>query len=103
MILLWIYRLITPVVFIWGGIVFCSGEYVENDIRLGIILAIIGFIWGLLTWSFDLAPRVFWVKSPFFLFQTRIFTAIESALVFFLTPSFITGLKVLIEACQDKF
>ena len=97
MILLWIYRLITPIVFIGGGLVLTSGEYGDNDLWIGAILAVVGFLFGYVTWILDLAPRMFWVKSPFALFQSRIFTALESALIFFLIPCFITGIEMLVD------
>ena len=97
MILLWIYRFITPVVFIWGGLVLCSGEYGDNDLWIGAILAVVGFLFGYVTWILDLAPRMFWVKSPFALFQSRIVTALESAMIFFLIPCFITGVEMLVD------
>ena len=60
-------------------------------------MAVVGFIFGLITWGFDLAPRMLWVKSSFALFQSRIATAFESAIVFFLIPCFITGVELLID------
>ena len=97
MLLLWLYRLVTPVISIFGILVLCSGEFGDDDLWIGSILAIIGFFFGLITWSFDAAPRLFWIKSPFELFQSRVWAAIESALVFFLIPCFITGIEAIID------
>ena len=97
MLLLWLYRFVTPVVFLFGGIVLCSGEYGENDLWIGGILAVIGFFFGLFTWGLGVVPKLLWIKSPFELFQSRVWTAIDSALVFFLIPSFITGVEMLID------
>lgn len=104
LLLRWVYNLVAPIIFIVGMLVLCDGEYIgDNDILIGSLLSVPGFLFGLFTAGLDIAPKLLWIKSALFIFQTRVWNAIEGALVFFLTPCFISGLEAFIEACQDKF
>jgi len=47
------------------------------------ILAAVGLVYGMFSWRYEVAPRMFWVKSKLELFDNRVGCAIGSALTFF--------------------
>lgn len=94
---LWLFQMIAPIITIIGALVLFSGDFGANDLIIGAILAVVGFIMGLTTWSEIVPPRWFWVKSPLELFSNRITNAFTCAIQFFLIPCAITGITMIVE------
>ena len=84
--ILWILRLIMPIVTI-GGIIGIIGMVEESaDTWLWVvsgIVAFLGFLLGLSSWGLTVPPRFFWVSSPLDAFESRITSSLGYALQFF--------------------
>lgn len=61
-----------------------------------ICAAVLGLIFGFVSWQYDVAPRMFWVKSRFELFDSRVGAALGSAVTFFFSGVSIEFLVVML-------
>ena len=84
--ILWILRLIMPIVTI-GGIIGIIGMVEESaETWLWVVsgvVAFLGFLLGLSSWGLTVPPRFFWVSSPLDAFESRITSSLGYALQFF--------------------
>ena len=95
---LWLFNLISPITSIIGALVLCSGEFEGAEPIFGAVLAVVGFILGLTSWSETVPPRWFWVKSKLDLFDNKVWNSLSMALQFFLIPFAVAGIRMIIGA-----
>lgn len=91
-VFLWLWNLISPIVFIVGLFFMTLGDPDELTFILGGVAAVIGLIVGIVGWGDTVPPRWFWIKSSTELAGSRITTAIGYALQFFFIPAFVMGM-----------
>lgn len=84
-VLVWIITTITNLLTPIGLISTCflAAEGDGDMFILPAILAAVGLVYGIFSWNYEVAPRMFWVKSKLELFENRVGCAIGSALTFF--------------------
>lgn len=84
--ILWILRLIAPIVRplgILGAICMLSEEVDQSLWIISGVLAFVGLIFGFTNWALEVPPRFFWVSSKLDAFGDRFSAAIGYALLFF--------------------
>ena len=90
-VFLWLFQFISPVTFVLGGL-----YLLENPSPLvlvsGGLAAVVGFIFGIIAWKYDVPPRWFWIKSSMDLAGSRFMTAVGYAIQFFFIPAFVIGM-----------
>ena len=99
--LVWLVNILSPFVTILGIIGMAWGlEDAPFELCLWVSLAcfIVGFIFGIIAWKYDVPPRWFWVKSKVGLFDTLIGGAFSYGLRFAFIPFAILGIMAIIEA-----
>ena len=99
--LIWLINILSPFVTIAGLIGLAYGL---DETSLELILwsslgcFIVGFIFGIIAWKYDVPPRWFWVKSQVGLFETLIGSAFSYGLRFAFIPFAVVGIGVIAEA-----
>ena len=69
----------------WLGILGWIYVFTEGNpvyVYYAIPLLIIGFIFGLFTYEYDMPPRWLWVKTPLEVFNFRLVNGVNNALLF---------------------
>ena len=87
-VIAWLINLVAPVIFILGFLVLTLGnELIDTWLWIVCcISAVIGMIWGVVSWNVGVPPRWFWAKSSLFLFNNLVWSAIGTGFLFFLLP-----------------
>lgn len=95
--LLWIFQKISPILTVLGAFVLFGDGFEGYEFIVGVVLAVLGLIVGWSSWSQDVPPRWFWVKSKLELFDNRFWNAFSYAIQFFLIPFGVTGIITIVE------
>jgi len=95
-IVLWIWSILFPIVFLIAIIYFAMGDIEDWTLYAGAGSALIGLIIGFTGWGETVPPRWFWVKSSMDLFNSRILTALSYAIQFFCIPAAVAGIIELV-------
>jgi len=94
--LLWLFNAISPITSLIGFFALCDGEYEGYELIAGSVLAVVGLVVGLSSWSLTVPPRWFWAKSKMTLFNNKVWYALSYASQFFLIPYAVTGIMDII-------
>jgi hypothetical protein len=86
-VLLWILNILSPIVLIAAIGYFAMGDIEDWVLYAGAGSALLGLIIGFTGWAETVPPRWFWVKSSVDLFDSRVFTALSYAFMFFCIPA----------------
>lgn len=76
-------NLLNPIGLIIACLLFCSGVVDLSFFIFPLIMGIVGFIFGFATFSYDAAPRLFWIKSRVGIFDLTIGRAFGYLISFF--------------------
>ena len=91
-ILLWILNILYPIILFTAAGYFAMGDIEDWVLYAGAGSALFGLIIGFTGWAETVPPRWFWVKSRVALFNSRVFTALGYALLFFCIPASVAGI-----------
>lgn len=87
-VLIYLFNIISPIITIVGTVILLFGGGLLDPLMWVLcgVSAIIGLIFGGISWGYGVPPRWFWAKSKLDLFDNLVVSSLKCAYTFFLIP-----------------